>query len=61
MVGDVKKEMSEHESDKEKHVTAATTSEPQEEFIDTKAQPSRDRSEVSPPPDKKDGAPAPDR
>jgi hypothetical protein len=33
-------------NEEKKHVTEATTSEPQEEFIEQKARPSRDESEV---------------
>ena len=39
--------MSEDETKEKKHVTEATTSEPQEEFIEQKAQPSRDEGDVA--------------
>ena len=38
--------MSEHGSDKEKHPTASGATEPEEEFIEQKARPSEDVSEV---------------
>ncbi len=38
--------MNDPEAKEEKHPTAATTSQPQEEFIEQKARPSKDESEV---------------
>lgn len=39
--------MNESKPKEEKHPTAATTSKPQEEFIEQKARPSEDESEVA--------------
>jgi hypothetical protein len=39
--------MSDSKSEDEKHPTVSSTSEPQEEFIEQKAQPSRDEKEVA--------------
>ncbi|MEO6872896.1 MAG: hypothetical protein ABI233_11850 [Chthoniobacterales bacterium] len=39
--------MNDPKSEEEKHPTPSTTSEPQEEFIEQKAEPSRDEKEVA--------------